>query len=64
MGPVWLPWGCGQSPGPRVAAVGKWPSPGPRVVAVGAGPVAWVQCGRRGSVAGPLGPVGPPWGCG
>ena len=33
----------------------------PRVAAVGAWPVPWAPCGRRGGVAGPLGPVWPPW---
>jgi len=47
--PVWLPWGRGRSPGPRVAAVGAWP-------------VLQAQCGRRGGVAGHLVPVWPPWG--
>jgi len=42
MGPIWLPWGRGRSPGPRNAAVGVWP-------------VAWARYGCRGGVAGPLG---------
>ena len=43
--------GRGRSPGPRTAALGAWP-------------VQWALYGRRGGVAGPLGPEWPPWGRG
>ena len=46
---VWPPWGCGQSPGLRVAVVGAWPVP-------------WDSGGRRGGVASPLGSLWPPGG--
>jgi len=46
--PVWPPWGCGRSPGPRMAAVGAWPVP-------------WAPYGRRGGVAGPLSNEWPSW---
>ena len=39
--PVWLPWGCGRSPGPLMAAVVAWPVP-------------WASHGCRGGVAGSL----------
>jgi len=42
--PVWLPWGHGRSPGPRLAAVEAWPVP-------------WGQRGRRAGVVGPLASV-------
>ena len=41
--------------------VGAWPVPWARMAAVGTWPVPWAPCGRRGGVAGPLGPVWPPW---
>jgi len=37
---------------------------GPRVAAVGSWQVPWPPSGRRGGVAGRLGPVWPPWGRG
>ena len=58
---VWLPWGRGLSPGPRVAAVGAWPVPWASCGHLGAWPVDWVSWGCRGGVAGPLGFVGLPW---
>jgi len=71
--PVWPPCGRGRSPGPRMAAVGRsrfpgprmaavgaWPFPAPCMAAVGVWPVLWALYGRRGGVAGPLGPVWPP----
>ena len=77
LGPVWPPWGCGWSHGPRMAAVGVWKfprarmvavgrgkCPGPRMKAVGAWPFPWAPYGCRRCVAGPLGPVWPPWGHG
>ena len=45
-------------------AVGRGRSRGPRVFAVAAWTVTWAPCGRRGGVAGPLGPVWPTWGRG
>jgi len=44
LGLVWPAWGRGRSPGPGMAAVGAWPVP-------------WAQDGRRGGLAGLLGPV-------
>jgi len=35
-----------------------------RLAAVGAWPVRWVQSGRRGGLAGPLGSIWTPWGPG
>jgi len=74
LGLVWLPWGRGRSPGTRLAAVGVWPVPWApsgalqvqwaRLVAVWAWPVQSASYGRRGGVAGPMGPVWPPWGRG
>ena len=49
LGSVWLPWGRGHSPGPRMAAVGAWPFP-------------WGPYGCRGGVADPVGPVWMPRG--
>jgi len=46
-----------------MAVVGRGLSTGNRRVAVWAWPVPWAPCGRRGGVAGPLGPVWQPWGC-
>ena len=64
MGPGWLPWGRGQCPGPRVAAVAKKPGlfdPGCcRGGVVGSLGHGWASVG----MAGPLGPVCLPWGCG
>jgi len=57
LGPVWLPWGCGQSPKPRMAAVGRGRSPKSRIAVVGAWPVPWAPYGCREEMAGPLGPV-------
>jgi len=70
MVPVWLAVGRGRSPGPRVAGPlssawqpSRWDrSPALCVAAVGAGPVPWAPRGRRGGVAGPLGPTKSPWG--
>jgi len=60
LGPVWLRWGRGRYPGPRVAAVKAWPVLGLRVAAVGAWPVTWASCGRLKDVAAVgAGPV--PW---
>ena len=59
--PYWLPWGRGQSPGPRMAAVGAWPFSWTRMAAVGAWPVSWALQGCRGVVADPLGLVWPPF---
>jgi len=77
LGPVWLLWVRGQSPGPCLAAVGAWHVSGCRLHAVGVRPffgpcLAFVEgwpnplafsC-RLGGVAGPLGPVWPIWGRG
>jgi len=57
LGPVWLPWGRGRSPGPSVAAVGAWPVPWAPCGRRGSWPVTWAKCGRRGGVACPLGTV-------
>jgi len=39
LGPEHLPWGRGQFPGFRMAAVGAWPISGPRMITVGSWPV-------------------------
>ena len=76
LGLVWLLWGRGHSPGPRLAAVGARPVPlapsGRRGAwpvpvdfcraAVGAWPVLWAPCCSRWGVYSPLSPVWPPWG--
>ena len=62
LGPVWPPWGCGWSHGPRMAAVGVWKFPRAPYGRRGAWPVPWASYGCRGSVACPLGHVSPPWG--
>jgi len=61
---MWLPWGRGWSPKPRVAAVEAWLVPWATCGCRGgvADPVGF--CGCRGGVAGPLGFVWPPWGRG
>jgi len=57
LGPVWVPWGHGRSPMPRMGAVGAWPVPYAPYGCRGgvAGPRA--PYGRRGGVARPLGRV-------
>jgi len=57
LGPAWLPWGHGRSPGTRMAAVGRDRYPEARMATVGAWPVHWAPFGCRWSVAGPLGLV-------
>jgi len=47
-----------------MVAVGACRSPGADVAAVGAWPVLWAPYGRRGGVAGPMGPEWPPFGRG
>jgi len=42
LGFVWLPWGHGRSPGPRMVAVRAWKA-------------SWAPYGRLEGVAGPLG---------
>ena len=72
--PIWMPWDHGQFPGTRLLAVGRGRSPVLRVATVMAWPVDWarvstvrawpVPCtpsGCHGGMAGPLGPVWPPW---
>jgi len=76
LGPVWLPWGRGPSPGFRMAAVRPRPVPVPCMARGGvARPQGFVlppwgvafpyaPYGCRGSVVRPLGPVLPVWGRG
>jgi len=73
---VWPPWGCGWSPGPRLAAMEAWRSPGLCVLSWGRrrGPspsgrhgsvdILWAPSGCRGGVVDILGPVWSPWGRG
>jgi len=62
LGRVWPPWGCGRSPGHRMAAVGAWPVPWAPHVRCGAWLIPWALYGRRGAVAIPLVLVWPLWG--
>jgi len=64
---MWLLWRRVRSLGPCVTDLRTWPLPwgrgwfrGPRGAAVEAWPGLLALCGRRGSVADPLGPVWPP----
>jgi len=54
---VWMPWGVAGPLGPVSLPCGRGRSPGPCLVAVKAWPVPWAPSGRRGSLAGPVGPV-------
>jgi len=47
-----------------MAAEGECRFPVTHMAAVGAWLVPWVLYGRRGCLAGPLGPMWPPWGRG
>jgi len=63
LGPVYLPWRHGRFPGALVAewgrggSFGRGQSPRPCTAAVRAWPLPWALYGRRGRVAGPLGPA-------
>jgi len=63
LGLVWTPWVRGRSAVPVMLPLGVACPLGP-VTAVGSWLVPWAPSGRCGVVAGPLGPVWPPWGRG
>jgi len=62
LNPTWPPWGRGRSPVHTWLPWKRGRSPWSRVAAVGAWQVLWALRGRRGGMAGPLGPKLPPWG--